>query len=338
MNSKQSSNGTHDTTNRKTNSTGFRMTPKRISARKQDRVRQDGPTLHTLERKREILGDTIVVKDGLPRLSKHSPADASSALAWMRAKRVLTDGEYQAGQRMTILRQRLYGTGVPAPPSFYAMMVSETPTDLSEVAGDQAPLTDKELEARDVENEEDYDEALELLPQFLRPAMRRLCCGDWWPETLADVIAIRRGLKVWAEKWKLGEERMGEKPILCLDFDGVLNSYSSGWQGPATIPDPPVPGAMSFIAKASEIFRVMIYSSRSKQSRGVKAMQNWMLKHMTEHAGDVGEAVRLMSAVEFPLYKPAAFLTIDDRAIMFSGRWEDYDPLALASFKPWNEK
>ena len=37
------------------------------------------------------------------------------------------------------------------------------------------------------------------------------------------------------------------KPILCLDFDGVIHSYSSGWKGAAVIPDPPVDGAMRFI-------------------------------------------------------------------------------------------
>ena len=34
------------------------------------------------------------------------------------------------------------------------------------------------------------------------------------------------------------------KTILALDFDGVINSYSSGYTAEDVLPDPPVEGAL----------------------------------------------------------------------------------------------
>jgi len=39
------------------------------------------------------------------------------------------------------------------------------------------------------------------------------------------------------------------KPILLIDFDGVIHSYTSGWQGAGVISDPPVEGAFDFNCK-----------------------------------------------------------------------------------------
>ena len=59
------------------------------------------------------------------------------------------------------------------------------------------------------------------------------------------------------------------KPILCLDFDGVLHSYTSGWRGATIIPAKPVPGAVEFLVKAVQHFDVQVFSSRSHQEGGI---------------------------------------------------------------------
>ena len=116
------------------------------------------------------------------------------------------------------------------------------------------------------------------------------------------------------------------RPILVLDFDGVIHSYSSGWQGADKIPDPPVYGAAEFLEAAVEKFEVHILSSRSREVDGVRAMREWMVQQFGHP---------LVERLQFPLTKPAAFLTIDDRAICFDGTWPDVDE--LLTFKSWNK-
>ena len=128
-----------------------------------------------------------------------------------------------------------------------------------------------------------------------------------------------------------------KKPILCLDFDGVIHSYTSGWQGASVVPDPPVDGAMSFIDRAIEDFDVHIYSSRSGQRGGIKAMKYWLAGHMKEYFGP--DRVRwddVVSEINWPKEKPPAMVSIDDRAITFMGEWPDVK--LLLDFKPWNKR
>lgn len=127
------------------------------------------------------------------------------------------------------------------------------------------------------------------------------------------------------------------KPILCIDFDGVIHSYSSGWKGADVIPDPPVSGAMRFIWDAGEHFRVAIYSSRSGQTGGIKAMKRWLADHFTAHwSGDRTQCDDKLAEIEWPTEKPAAMITIDDRAITFTGTWPSIDE--LREFQPWNKR
>lgn len=129
---------------------------------------------------------------------------------------------------------------------------------------------------------------------------------------------------------------MARKPILCLDFDGVLHGYQSGWQGAAIIPDPAVPGAVGFLHSAVERFQVVIYSSRSGQPGGIDAMRGWLMMNLMAVIEDRQEADHVLSQIQWATEKPAAMVTLDDRAITFDGHWPSMD--ALAAFQPWNKR
>ena len=120
-------------------------------------------------------------------------------------------------------------------------------------------------------------------------------------------------------------------PILCVDFDGVIHSYTSGWQGAEIVSDVPVEGAFEFLARAMQHFDVQIYSARTAQKGGSWAMLRWFKRH-----GWPSGKNQPLDGLIFPHDKPAAFLTIDDRCYLFKGTWPD--PEELTKFVPWNGK
>ena len=147
---------------------------------------------------------------------------------------------------------------------------------------------------------------------------------------------------------------MGKK-IICLDFDGVIHSYISGWLEPDFIPDPPVPGALAFIKSVLESteYDLKIYSSRSSQVGGIRAMQVWLKHWLIKEYGwpdGAGLGNQLMKSYTyptgttqlitrynyFPTEKPSAFITIDDRALTFQGTFPTF--AEINNFKPWNKK
>lgn len=134
-----------------------------------------------------------------------------------------------------------------------------------------------------------------------------------------------------------------KNPIICVDFDGVIHSYTSGWKGAHIVADDPVPGAIEWLeehlpcpdavcAMAPEYTGpiVQIYSSRSKSWFGRRAMKKWLVKHGL-HPAYISDGI-----LKFPTKKPAAFLTIDDRAICFTGKFPTAQE--MMSFKAWNKK
>lgn len=128
------------------------------------------------------------------------------------------------------------------------------------------------------------------------------------------------------------------KPILCIDFDGVIHDYTKGWQD-GVIYGNVTEGFFEWAEKASKFFRLVIYSSRSKDKAGLEAMQLWLYnqRYKWRQNGGKSETTEPVE-LEFANEKPPAFITIDDRALTFKGDWGAFDPETLRMFKPWNTK
>jgi hypothetical protein len=128
------------------------------------------------------------------------------------------------------------------------------------------------------------------------------------------------------------------KPTLCIDFDGVIHSYDKGWQD-GSIYGTLVPGFVVWAIEASNTFKLVVYSSRSTSNANIVRMEMWLEKQLAERLMP-REIEQFMELLSFSNEKPAAFLTIDDRAICFNGDWDapELSPTILRQFKTWNTK
>ena len=108
------------------------------------------------------------------------------------------------------------------------------------------------------------------------------------------------------------------KPIICIDFDGVLNNYK-GYDGDNL--GTPRPGAKEFLEKLSKRFTVIILTVR-RYSLVIK----WLVDY------NLWDYVQDVTSI-----KPAAVCYVDDRGINFNG---DYDKAIkdINNFKTWWEK
>jgi hypothetical protein len=90
--------------------------------------------------------------------------------------------------------------------------------------------------------------------------------------------------------------------IVCVDFNGVLDSYS-GWRGPAHF-DPPRPGAREFLESlVARGYEIVVFTTRYADD-----VWNWL---------DAFDMRGLVSEVTDR--KPAAHVFVDDRAVCFRG-------------------
>ena len=137
---------------------------------------------------------------------------------------------------------------------------------------------------------------------------------------------------------------MAEKyvPTIAVDFDGVIHSYTSGWQGAHVISDPPVFGAIGFLSHFCEDsvpVNVVIFSSRAKTWRGRRAIRTWLRKHSGSYWQENWQYQGIES-IKVTAVKPAAVVYIDDRAQRFEGEFPELTRESIQELvdrKPWNK-
>ena len=125
-------------------------------------------------------------------------------------------------------------------------------------------------------------------------------------EAIDRILSVTPASLAVLEKQEIHQKRR----TICLDFDGVVHSYQSGWHGEDIIPDPPIHNVDKVIKRLRKDFLVVIFSARCRTDEGVQAIKDWLGKHNIE----VDEVCR---------NKPPAHVYVDDRAVRFTGDWEE---------------
>lgn len=114
------------------------------------------------------------------------------------------------------------------------------------------------------------------------------------------------------------------KKTVVFDFDGVIHSYISGWQGIDVIPDPPVEGIREAIEDLRGLgYEIVVVSTRCSTNKGMEAVKDYL----NENGIMVDRICK---------EKPPAIVYVDDRAICFDGNPRNLK-VRIEAFKPWYE-
>ena len=118
------------------------------------------------------------------------------------------------------------------------------------------------------------------------------------------------------------------KATIAIDFDGVLHSFQSGWQGHRKISDPPVDGAILWL-------KMLIYSNEVIPSvysaRNYKLLGSWRIKRWLRKYGLTPWEIKQL---KFWKQKPIADFILDDRCVKFEGIFPSI--CEIVNFKPWH--
>lgn len=120
---------------------------------------------------------------------------------------------------------------------------------------------------------------------------------------------------------------------LAVDFDGVINPYSKGWQGGLLYEEQCTPGWWEWLERVKPHYEVVIHSSRFSNPGGMRAVVDWLrAAYEREHPGERCPFIKMSST------KPPAYLTIDDRCVRFDGDWDHMSLDMIDNFRPWTQR
>lgn len=128
---------------------------------------------------------------------------------------------------------------------------------------------------------------------------------------------------------------MSTRKRIAVDFDGVIHSYTTPWQGGDIVPDPPVEGALVWLKEMTDIYEVVILSSRARDKDGRDAILDWLEKHLTIKFAET-RAKLMLKWITVTATKLPAGIYIDDRGYRFEGQFPSADEVAKLSAKTWN--
>lgn len=116
---------------------------------------------------------------------------------------------------------------------------------------------------------------------------------------------------------------------LCVDLDGVIHSYTSGWRedwmtDPIKLLDPPVEGAINWLMQIRRDFEVVILTTRGSRVGSASAIMRWL-----RHHGYEGDDLLITDR------KPPALVYLDDRAMRFEGPGSFPSAGDILRAKPW---
>lgn len=102
------------------------------------------------------------------------------------------------------------------------------------------------------------------------------------------------------------------KPTLSIDFDGVCNPYSQGWQNGDIYDRHPTTGTLPALQELAERYRLVISTARTDLKAVEKKLEEWGL---SPHIAEVTNT------------KPPAVAYVDDKALLFKGWSQTIDEL-----------